>query len=235
MKKKLNYVYEKNGINIKNESSLHNDIKCWYGTEGDRYEAYCDGYIIDIIRGDLLIEIQTGNFSSIKPKICNLIPSHKIKLIYPIISEKWISLIDSNTNTCIKRRKSPLKKAFVNIFDELVYMPELILNDNFSIVLIQITTEEIRRNDGEGSWRRKGISIMDKKLLEVNNTFELNENTDFLKLFKYEIPDKFTNKELAEIEDISLSLSRKATYCLTRMNLLKFSGKRGRENVYTVI
>lgn len=235
MKKNLQFVYEKNGINIKNESSLHNDIKYWYGTEGDRYEAYCDGYIIDMIRGEQLIEIQTGNFSAIKPKIYNLITSHKIKLIYPIITEKWISLIDNDTNECIRKRKSPLKKDFINIFDELVSMPELILNDNFSIELIQIKMEELRCNDGKGSWRRKGISIMDKKLLEVNNTIELNENKDFLKLFQCKLPNQFTNKELAKLANINLSLARKATYCLTRMKLLESSGKRGRENLYTVI
>ena len=46
------------------EKSLHSSLKNWYAQPGDRLEAEVDGFHIDIIRKNLLIEIQTANFSS---------------------------------------------------------------------------------------------------------------------------------------------------------------------------
>ncbi len=46
------------------EKSIHSSLKKWYSKPGDKFEVPFDGFIIDIVRGKLLIEIQTGNFSS---------------------------------------------------------------------------------------------------------------------------------------------------------------------------
>ena len=65
-------IYEQNGINIKNEKSLHSSIKQWYVTDGDRFEVKLDKYVIDLVREDSLIEIQTKNFSAIRNKLREL-------------------------------------------------------------------------------------------------------------------------------------------------------------------
>ena len=46
-----------------------------------------DGYVIDIVRDNLKLEIQTSNFSSIKSKLKDLVGVHRIRLIYPIAQE----------------------------------------------------------------------------------------------------------------------------------------------------
>jgi hypothetical protein len=50
------------------EKSLHSALKDWYVRSGDLLEAQLDGFHIDIIRNNVLIEIQTANFSSQKRK-----------------------------------------------------------------------------------------------------------------------------------------------------------------------
>lgn len=40
-----------------------------------------DGYIIDIVRGDLLIEVQTRNFSALKAKLLTLTAKCPVRLI----------------------------------------------------------------------------------------------------------------------------------------------------------
>jgi len=66
------------------ESSLHSAIKKWYLLEGDKPEAKVDDFIVDIVRGDLLVEIQTANSSAIKPKLSRLLNDHKVRIVYPI-------------------------------------------------------------------------------------------------------------------------------------------------------
>src|SRR4026209_2429372 len=101
------------GIGLLNEKPLHASLKRWYARPGDRFEVPVDGFVIDIVRDDLLIEIQTRNFSSIKVKLNKLARSHQIRLIYPIVQEKWI--VRGAT-----RRKSPKRGRLEDLFWELV-------------------------------------------------------------------------------------------------------------------
>jgi hypothetical protein len=52
-----------------NEYSLHSEIKKVYSLPGDRLEVKLDEYIGDILRGKLVIEVQTRNFSALKKKL----------------------------------------------------------------------------------------------------------------------------------------------------------------------
>ena len=48
------------------EKSLHSSLKDWYAMPGDCLETEVDGFHIDIIRNNLLIEIKTTNFLEIR-------------------------------------------------------------------------------------------------------------------------------------------------------------------------
>jgi hypothetical protein len=63
-------------IGLLNEKPLHASLKQWYAQPGDRFEVAVDGFVIDIVRDDLLIEIQTRNFASINSKLCKLTQSY---------------------------------------------------------------------------------------------------------------------------------------------------------------
>ena len=65
------------GIGLLNEKPLHASLKTWYAQPGDRFEVAVDGFVIDIVRDSLLLEIQTANFSAIKSKQTNL--SHTLQ------------------------------------------------------------------------------------------------------------------------------------------------------------
>ena len=71
-------------IGVLNEKSLHAKLKEWYFQPGDRFEEIIDGFHIDIVRNELLIEIQTQNFSSIKRKLTVLLKQFAIRLVFPI-------------------------------------------------------------------------------------------------------------------------------------------------------
>ena len=74
--------------------------------------------------------------------------------------------------------------GFVDIFDELIRFPNYVTHQNFSIEIILIKEEEIRRKDGKGSWKRRGWSILDRKLLEVIDRRMYTNPSDFLILLK---------------------------------------------------
>ena len=220
-------------IGILGEKSLHAQLKQWYSQPGDRLEQVVDGFHIDIVRNKLLIEIQTQNFSSIKRKLKALIKKFPVRLVLPIAREKWIVRFAKDGITQISRRKSPKKGNIFQLFEELVSVPSLIKNHNFSIEVLLTLEEEIRRDDGMGSWRRKGWSIADHRLLEVIDSHIFNKPSDFLTLIPPILPDPFSTKELAEGTNQPRWLSQKMAYCLRKMAAIETVGKSGNSVLYS--
>src|SRR6185436_9063538 len=102
------------GIGLLNEKPLHASLKQWYAQPGDQFEVPVDGFVIDIVRGSLLIEIQTRNLAAINSKLIRLTRSHQVRLIYPIVKEKWIirsrqvsTQRQEERRDSVVRRKSP--------------------------------------------------------------------------------------------------------------------------------
>jgi len=215
------------------EYSLHSQIKNWYKISGDELEAKVEDFIVDILRGKLIIEIQTSNFSEVKKKLIKLLLNNQIRLVYPIAKLKWI-VHESRTGHFVRRRKSPKKGRLLDLFYELVHTPSLIRDMNFSLEVLLIEEEELRCNDGRGSWRRGGASVKDRKLMNVFDRIVFEDSRDFLKLLPKELDEYFTNKVLALKLRISIKLAQKITYCLRKMGLVSIAGKKGNELLFHI-
>lgn len=215
------------------EYTLHSEIIDWYSVSGDKFEVKLDDFIIDIVRNDLLIEIQTRNFSAIKKKLIKLLLNNQVRLVYPIAEIKWIVHI-SKSGEFIRKRKSPKKGKLTDLFYELVHTPHLIRNSNFSLEILLIEEEELRCQDGKGSWRRRGVSVKDRKLLNVFDRIVFEDSQDFLQFLPKELDRYFTNKILALKLGISVRLARKINYCLSKMGVISIAGKKRNELLFQV-
>lgn len=217
------------------ERSLHSALKNWYARPGDQIEAEVDGFHIDIVRSGVLIEIQTSNFSSQKRKLNMLLENHPVRLVFPIAQEKWIIRFASDGKTRLGRRKSPRMGHILHLFKELVSIPDLIMNPNFSLEVLLIQEEEIRRDDGTGSWRRKGLSIADRCLIEVLSQHLFMTPTDFLSFIPADLIEPYSTKELAERIDQPRWIAQKMAYCLRSMGVLEVVGKNGNSPLYSTL
>jgi hypothetical protein len=220
-----------NGIGTLGESSLHAALKAWYAQPGDRLEVDVDGYVADIVRGDLLIEIQTGNFTKLKGKLTRLVDEHKVRLVYPVAAQKWIVRVDTD-GQLISRRKSPRRGRVEDLFAELVRIPTLLAEPTFSVEVALVHAEQVLRDDGLGSWRRKGWSVADQRLIEVEGARQFDSPEDLAALLPDALPDPFTNRELADALKIRINLAQKMTYCLRKMKVIAIVDKRGNALLY---
>jgi len=216
-----------------NEYSLHSAIKNWYSLPGDRFEVRVDDFIVDTVRGTFLIEIQTQNFSAIRKKLTKLLENHEVRLVYPIPQQKWIVHV-TESGEIVRRRKSPKKGRLFDLFYELVRTPNLIKEENFSLEVLMIDEEEVRCNDGKGSWRRRGVSIKDRRLVNVHRKVLFRNEKDFLRFLPSDLIKPFTNKKLAKLSGVSINLARKITYCLRRIGAITTVGKKGKELIFEV-
>ena len=216
------------------ETSLHDEVKRWYSQPGDRMEEWVDGYLIDIVRGDRLIEIQTGNFSAIKAKLEDLVRRHPVRLVHPIAETKWIVRLDSRGER-VSRRRSPRRGRVEDLFLELVYIPHLMRETNFSLEALLIHSEEENIDDGRGSWRRRRWSVHDRRLLDVVGRAAFSVPADFRELLPAALPEEFTTRELAEALKLRTNIAQKMTYCLRHMDVLVTIGKRGRARLFSIV
>jgi hypothetical protein len=221
------------------ESSLHRALKERYAGDacaasprsGRATEVTIDRFRIDVVREGELIEIQTRSFSSIRRKLCALLDSHPVRLVYPIPCEKWVVHVEPNGNR-IKRRKSPRRGSLIHLFDELVSFPQLMVHPNLSLEVLLTREEEIRCADGRGSWRRKGCSIVDRRLIEVIAEVTFAQPVDFLRLLPEGLPDPFSSRDLAMAMRQTVAFARRVTYCLREMQAIRLCGRRGRTYLY---
>lgn len=215
------------GIGTLNEKNLHASLVQWFSQPGDEFESKVDEYIVDIKRKNLLIEIQIKNFTAIRDKIRNLCAKHKVKLIHPIAQQKWIIKEEADGER-VSKRKSPKRGRVEDIFTELIRMPTIIREPNFSLCVVLVSLNEIWKNDGQGSWRRNKWSIADRHLIEVYEIHEFHHTIDLLNMIPPSIPETFTNNDIATHLGISKSLAGKMTYCLRKMEEIKIVGNQGR-------
>ena len=225
----------KNQIGTLNESSLHRELKEIYKCPGDDLEVKVGKYFIDIVRENLLIEIQIKNFSAIRSKLEYLLQNHKVLLVHPLIRDKWILSVDLKNNQVIRRNLSPKHCSFENIFEELLRIPHLISHPNLIIELVLIQAEETRVNDGQGSWRRRGWSIQDLKLLKILERKVYSNSKQFLKLLPDNLNVPFTNRNLANDLKKPIKLASMTTYSLRKMGLLEVVGKKERSLLFNFV
>lgn len=218
-------------IGTLNEKPLHAALKEWVARPGDLFEQPVDGYVIDIVREDLLIEIQTGSFSPLKKKLRKLVTDHPVRLIYPVAAQKWLVKWDEKGGR--SRRKSPKKGDVASVFSELVYIPRLLEDDHFALSVLLIHEEEVRRRDLTRAWRRRGWVTEERRLLQVVKEIRFDRPADLAVLLPPELPSPFTTKDLAQSMHQPRRLAQQMTYCLRKMGVIEMVGKSGRANAYT--
>ena len=222
-----------NRIGELNEQPLHVTLKAWYARPGDRLEAPVDGYVIDLVQGELLIEIQTGNFSNIRRKLNELVAYYPVRLIYPIAAEKWILKLPQQDSAQPQRRKSPKRGRVETVFGELVSFPQLLLEDNFSLEVVLIQEEEVRRYSGGKRRGRAGWLTVERRLLNVVTQHVFENPADLSALLPAELPEEFTTLDLAQALGGPRGLAQKMVYCLREMGEIVQVGKRGRAYLYS--
>lgn len=221
------------GIGLLNEKPLHASLKEWYAEPGDRLEVAVDGFVIDIVRGDLLVEIQTGNLAAIKSKLTRLTPSHRIRLVHPIALEKWIIKLARTRRGQSTRRRSPKRGRLEDLFGQMVSFPQLLAHPNFSLEVLMIREEEVRRYTGRRSWRRRGWVVEERRLLEVVERRVFEQPSDWRAFLPME-SGTFTAPDLEEAMDVQRRLAQRMVYCLRKAGVVQLMGKQGRANLYEV-
>lgn len=221
------------GIGIYNEKPLHASLKELYRRPEDRTEVPVDGYVVDILRGDLIIEIQTANFAAIARKMRDLASRHRVRLVYPVPQERWIVKLPAGAHGQRLRRKSPKRGGVEDVFTELVSFPDLITHKNFELEVVLTREEQLRRFDGRRGRSRRGWIVVERRLLGTTDRLVIRSPGDLVRLLPADLPDPFHTLDLATSFGRSRALAQKVAYCLRKCDLITAVGKDANTVLYT--
>jgi hypothetical protein len=224
-----------------NESSLHRTLKIWYAERSNgKTEQEVEGKICDIVaENGEIIEIQTGSLAKLAAKIALLAPRHKMRVVYPLVTEKYIELYDE-AGTLLLKRKSPKKRGIYSIFRELTGIYPWLCHENFSLETLEVTVTEKRIRTAEpvqlaNKSRRwlKNWYRADKELRTMENSRVFSCTADYAALLD-DIPvpagGEFSRKTLAASgarADAALML-----WVLQKLGVVAHTGKKGNAKQY---
>ncbi len=218
-------------ISTFNESALHDGLKKYYKGEDGLSEVAIKGYYVDVLRGGTIYEIQTRNLGAMKQKLMALKADWPIVVVHPIPVIKWITLIDEQGNG-LYRRRSPKKGNGYEVFKELIYLASILPDPAITIALSFVEVEEARCDDGKGSWRRKGVSVVNRKLLSVLSMQTLTAPNEYRQFLLLNEESPFTTADIRQKLSVSAPLASRIAYFLRTTQMAEFIGKTGRKHLY---
>lgn len=208
-------------IGTLNEGGLHAGLKRWLARPGDLFEQPVDGYVIDVVRGDLLIEIQTGGFAPLRRKIPDLLERHRVRLVVPIARTRTIQRVSSDGKP-LSRRRSPIAGRIEDVFERLVSIPSVVVHERFELELLEIAELEVRsrkRMDG-----RELVDVLERNLIR--------DAGDLAALLPAALPDSFSTADVARLAKLPRATAQQMVYCLHAAAALERVGKTGNAHVY---
>lgn len=212
------------------ESTLHAQLKELYKQPGDEVEVDVDGYIADIRHGHQLIEIQTGNFSGFKPKLAHLLRHYPVHVVYPVPEIAWV--VRTATAGLEWRHESRRKGRVIDIFEELVSVPNLVMDPNLTFEVALIEEEDIMRFESRGRRKRGRWGVVDRRLIELRGRVVLASLADFQALLPKGLAEPFTTKDLAKALPSTLDLARRMVYVLKRIGAIEQVGRKRKAPLY---
>ncbi len=175
--------------------------------------------MIDVVRDDLLVEIQTGSFAAMGNKLDRLLAAHRVLLVHPIAASTHLVKPDGS------RRKSPKKGSVYNLFDELVSIPTLLDHPHLELEIAVVAQEKQLEADptkrrGRGGWR-----TVDRRLVEVLQQHRFATVSDLVALLPADLPAEFTTADIAVGAGVGRDIAQRMAYCFRALEYFVQTGR----------
>ena len=214
------------------ETSLHRQLKQLYSTGPDACEVTINGFRIDAVSENRLIEIQYGSLGAIRDKIRKLVADHDVLVVKPLAARKYLVRRSRKGGRIVSSRYSPKRETFLDAFLDLVHFVNVFPHPRLTVELLLTEQEEHRLPQLKGRWTRRKYRVEDRKLVAVTDRRMLQTKDDLLTFLPDDLPDTFSTEEISVRLDIPRWLAQKMAYCLRKTGAVCPVGKRGNTILY---
>jgi hypothetical protein len=213
-------------IGVLREGPLHAAVKLMLAEPDDRLEVPVGRFVIDLVRADgELVEVQTGGFGPLGPKLDALLDGHRFRIVHPVAAERRIVRVDE-LGEVLSIRRSPKAGTVVEVFDKLIAFPALLTHPNLTVEVLLLGEDHIR-GAGPVKVRRRTRDPGVRHLRQVLARIELHGARDIVRALPPLPAQPFSTRELATVLGCRLQLAQRTVYCLRAINILEAAGKRG--------
>jgi len=221
------YAVPVSSIGVLREGPLHAAVKEMLARPGDRFEVPVGRFVIDLVRADgELVEVQTGGFSALGPKLDALLDEHQFRIVHPVAAERRIVRVDDDgeiTSVSCSRRKA----GVVDIFDKLVAFPSLLTHPHLTIEVLLLREDHVRGLRAARTGRRRR-DPGERRLVDVLDRVELRGPEDVVSTLPALPACPFSTRDLANLLGCTVLLSQRIVYCLRTIGIIEAAGKHGR-------
>ncbi len=214
------------------ETTLHRQLKAVYCADPEQHEVRVDGYRIDAVAEDRLIEIQQAGLGAIGPKIRTLLKSHKVTVVKPLVARRVLVKRKRRGGPVQSTRTSPKHETFFDLFDDLVHFVNVFPHRRLSLHVLLTDQEEHRIVTGRKRRRDKGYRVEDRRLLGISGRCILRRRADLRSLIPETLPATFSTADIAQHAGVPRWLAQKAAYCLRMTGTAEMAGKSGNAILY---
>ncbi len=228
---------KKDGENIGTykEKRLHQILKKFIEDDEACHEIPIGVYVADILRGNEIIEVQTGSFYPMKEKLRYYLEETQfsVNIVRPLPYIKWCLWIDPESGEIKSRKRSPKKTLPRDVMRDWLYLCDFLGNERLKITYLLLEEEEYRFLCGWSTDKKKGskrfqmmpIGLIDEKIYSAAD--------DYLEFFPDTLVRTFTASEYMKASGIRSYGGYAALKILCHLGFIeKSEEKRGRSFLY---
>ncbi len=219
------------GIGVLREGPLHAALKQALVQPGDQVEVAVGRFVIDLVRADgELVEIQTGGFGPLGPKLDALLDEHRVRIVHPVAAERRIVRVDAEGEV-LSARRSPKRAGVTEVFDRLVTFPSLLAHPNLTLEVVLLREDHVRGPEPV-KVRRRTRDPGERRLVDILEHVELGGPADVLAALPQLPHEPFSTRELGDLLGARRVLAQRIVYCLRHLDVLEPAGRRARTPLY---
>lgn len=231
--KGLAALQERPGIGTLRERSLHAVLKYWIDPDESHHEVTLPCRLVaDVYDGDQITEIQTRNFSKLRPKLARMLPDYPVTVVYPIPRVKRLVWMEPETGEMSQPRKSPKTGTAWDAFPELFYIRDYLRDPRLTVRLVYLDMDEYKLLNGWSRNRKKGACRVERIPTALAGEEKLSTAADFAALLPPCLPEPFTTTDLAKALRIRRERAGKIIYILYEIEAIRRIGKLGNAFLY---
>ncbi len=213
------------------ETTLHRQLKELYGIAAADREVRIDGYRIDAVADDLLIEVQVASLAAIRRKVVDLVARHRVLVVKPVVIRSYIVRRKPLLGGILGSRYSPTVHDPSEFFLDFVHFAKVFPHPNLSMEILLIEQEEHRVP--RKTWRRgRNFKVTDRQLRSVLGRRQLSTPADLLQFLPDNLPSAFTTADIAKYSGMPRWLAQKLAYSLRWSGATDVVGKQRNAVVY---
>lgn len=217
------------------EKRLHRVLKKFCEPDEACHEISIGPYVADILRGNEIIEVQSGSFYPMKSKIQYYLSNtdYFVTIVRPLPYIKWCIWLDGKSGEVVSRKKSSKKYLPRDVMRDWLFLCDYLGHERLKIKFLLLEEEEYRFLDGWSKDKKRGSSRYERIPIALIDEMEFSLAEDYKIFLPDSIGESFTASEYIKASKMRSYGGYAALKILCHLGFIEKSDRRqGKSFVY---